>query len=225
LRLAAVLAFALTGCIVDPETFFGDLFIQERETDPNWVRIEHPELPVSFEVPSNKVAPVRRVYWAFGTPSPGEDEPRLRLLYWGNRLVRRSLNSHAVEFGFLWVTTSFKGIEADWLAELEALVDRPEAVGGLYLEVFQRGASHVRLEKYRSVTVDDAYPAAAFSGHKIGKRGHRYWEVSVLVVPFGRSGVLLGIGWGKPRVPRGELDEVFTRVVESLRIRPDALPR
>ena len=199
--------------------FVGDLLLTHRDTNPSWVQIDHRTLPISFSVPEDKTEPVRFVYWTFGMVRHA-DNSGAQLYYWGNRLVQYDLRGHAVEFGFMWLTPEFRRVDGEWLQELAVGIESPEVVSRLFHSAFLTSQDNARLTELRYLVVDGR-PAHRFDGHYVND-GEVSGQVTILVIPFAGEGALLG-SFRKARAKPGEVDGVFKRVVNSLKIDAEAL--
>ena len=176
---------------------------QERK----WVRIKHPTLPISFEVPKGREGPVGHLVAEFGYISDGDGD-YLRSPYWGNR---NSGSFTVVKWGFWWLTPMVHGVSTDDLRRLSSgrLEDSRS-----FIERFGRGGGN----PVRPVANDrvDGRVASILEIGPLAEPPHSQESYFLAVVPFGERGVLV-ISSTPYRAREGESWAVFTRVLSSVR--------
>lgn len=208
-------ALALLACSSGGETV--------RDETP-WVRIAHPEFPLTFEVPEETSV---RPATLFSLARPrSDDRARIDVTLFGVRLLEdRAATVQAVQFGFFWVTDEFQGVDGSSLTELLGAID-----DGTRVESFLRGAFYARdqveIEDLGGEFID-RYPARRMALARTvaaSTRDERQVRGEAIVVPMTRRTALALIVRFDERSTDDERGRIFPRVFRSVRFldSPDA---
>ncbi len=215
LRLLAITAIGF-GLVASS----GTLALQLAAGD--WIRVEHPELPLSFEVPDGTRLQGANVF-SLGQ-AVRNDQRRVDVPMYGVRtLDERRVVYHALHFGFFWLTDEIRGADAERLRGLGGQIGDPAVV-----QAFLRGVFYRRHE----VDLYDAGRAAV--GGYPARRVRIVWTVapgtaderSVLgeayLIPISETAALAIIARYDPAASERERTRLFPRIVRSIAIGPDS---
>lgn len=131
LTLLLLLAFPIADGVAKSEA--------SRAPNPEyWVRIRHPQLPLSLELPNRTaIEQVRRFPLA---PMLLRDGRRPVITLFGIRPAGSEPDgAHSAEIAVLWLTPAFEGVEPAWLAALSERIKDPAYVArGLRQALYRR---------------------------------------------------------------------------------------
>ena len=183
-----------------------------------WIRVAHPDLPLTFEVPEETY--VRQVS-VFSLAQPrSDDHRRIDVTLFGVRLLAdRAATLQAVQFGFFWVTEEFLGVESETLETLRDEIDAGAGAADFLRRTFYAGQD-VEIEDLGGEFVD-AYPARRLSVSRTvarGTRDERRVRGEAIVVPFSaRAALTLIARYDEVSTP-SERIHLFPRVFRSVRL-------
>lgn len=196
--------------------------------DEEWVRAEHPELPLSFEAPPDTGVQTAQT-WLLGAPRRREGPAHEIRLFGIRPTDPKRPRFHALEFAFFWLDEKDQGAEA---ATLDALAKSPGDAPAM--ERFLRAALYAKspaIELWdRGAEVVDGRPARRFGLRArvaLGTRDERATEGQVVLAPVPPGAALAIVGRFDPAASGDEREALFLRIVGSVRIgehAPDAVP-
>lgn len=200
---------------------------QAGSAEPEWFRVGHVALPLSFEVPGGTTVRSPTAF-SLGT-AERKDRRRVHVVLYGvGPLERERVAYDALQFGFVWLTAAIRGADPAGLAELRERVDRPEVVEAFVREVFYRGREVELVDRGREEI--DGYPARRTAIRwtvASGTRHERVIEGEMFLITFSRRVALAVIARYDPRA-RPDERGIFARIARSVRIGrepPDDRPR
>jgi hypothetical protein len=202
----ALLAFAASGC--NAWRLFAIPHVRGEPASDRWIRIHHPELPISFEIPDNASGPLSSL-WILGKDWPPEERPVVQR--WGIRAVSREYRTfYALEFAFMWLTEETPGVDRSGIVQLAASLSEPEAVISFYREVYltERPVEYLDL----GPEIVGRASARRIDGIWLDERAYQF-----VVAPLGDDAVLvIGARFWHTATPE-ERDEIFPRIARSVR--------
>jgi hypothetical protein len=189
------------------------------EGSEEWVRITHPLLPISFELPRGTefwIAPAfslaqlrsrdgrRKDVLLFGIRSLGED-------------VRRR---HAVEIAFYWLTPEVRGVDLDQLSHLHDGTREPQTALEFLRGVLYSDLPQVRLRDVGpgSIVGQPARRIGIAWRTLVGTPHERELRGEAVLVPAHPAAAILIVGRFDPESRETERRELFPRIVTSLRL-------
>jgi hypothetical protein len=184
-----------------------------------WIRVDHPEMPISFELPHHAaVQQVRRFSLA---PSLWRDRGRPSVTLFGIRATdEAAARYHAIEIAFLWLTPEFRGVHPKWLRELGSRIKNPKFVSKVVRGALFRAMREVKLED-GGVELVDGHPARRLSVSRRLMKGTAHERVvdgEAYVVPVRPDAVLVAMARFDPAATEEERRDLVKRVVLSVEI-------
>ncbi len=219
LALAASLG-AASACFWDESSIFyiPDFFFTEPASKV-WVRVRHPQLPISFELPANYAAQVEPSLPQLAHPEPAEGKART-VETWGIRPYAKTRFFHyAVE-----VTVSMF-IERDRLGpeRVRSLAARPRPQPA-DLHAFLRDACHPSLAPSLELSRERSVVIGACRGERVRARylapAFQGAVFEALVAPVPGRGVLIAEAYVAEAATEEEREEIAPRIVDSIAIEP-----
>lgn len=183
-----------------------------------WLRIEHDDFPISFEVPDGTEWQRENVF-SLGRPRR-DDRSHIDAVMYGVRTIEEQHAAyHAVQFAFFWVTDDVLGVDSASLLALRREAHDPLTIARFLNDVFyaQRDVSLIDLGR----DAIDGHPArrtAIIWRVARGTRDERTIEGEALVIPVSDREVLVAIARFDSAATSRERAEIFPRVARSLRI-------
>ena len=215
MRLLALTAIALMAIALMP---IGPGLAAAGSDGEGWFRVEHPELPLSFEVPEGTLRQGANRF-SLGQ-AVRNDRGRVDVPMYGVRVLdERRVVYHALHFGFFWLTDEIRGADAATLRDLGKRMGDPVAVQAFLRGVFYRRHEVALLDGGRAVV--GGYPA---------RRVRIVWTVApgtpdarevqgeVYLAPISEKVALAIIARFDPAATEQERSRLFPRIVGSIAI-------
>jgi hypothetical protein len=196
------------------------------ETPESWTRIQHPEIPVTMDLPGDASYQDVRAF-SLGNPRRKDRKP-LRITLFGIRpLDEDHLRYNAVEIALFWLTPSTEGIEAVDLQALPRTLHDAQRTEKFLRGVLYRGPARVRFED-RGFELIDGVPARRADLSRVtapGTRDERSIDGEVfLIAPSGTAALAVVVRFD-PQATKREREVVLPRIVRSIRFGdPDDAP-
>ncbi len=204
--LAIALLFASSPVLAAPE-----------EASDGWLRVSHPVVPISLEVPRETdlwVAPTFSFVRHYS-----KDGRRQDLLLFGLRPIGEwPRRRHAIEIGFLWVTPRSRGVDAGAIPRLLEDLDRPGVTTGFLRTVLYAGLPRVRLTDRGPLPIgrNPARRIGVTWRAVAGTRHERTIHGELVVVPVHPAAILVVLGRFEAEATADER-AAFARIVQSVR--------
>jgi hypothetical protein len=205
------------------ETAAAEVAPEDSRTPPSaspseWLRIEHDDFPISFEVPDGTEWQRENVF-SLGRPRRDDRSHIDAVMYGVRTLEEQHAAYHAVQFAFFWVTDDVLGVDSASLLALRQNAADPRAIARFLNDVFysRRDVSLIDLGR----DAIDGHPARRTAIVWRVARGtphERTIEGEALVIPVSDHEVLVAIVRFDSEATSRERAEIFPRVARSLRI-------
>ncbi len=217
--LITAASVAVTGCFWDESSLFfiPDLLVGAEPASEVWVRIRHPQLPISFELPANYAAPADAGVPWLANPGP-LDARKERVETWGIRPTTRGRPLYAIEFVPLVVTESDR-LEPSLVRRLSRPRSEPEE-----LMAFFQAACEPKVFELLELSNQRPIVLGACTGVRFRAR----WTPpsvlthvhEILVAPVPGQGVLIADAPIYRRATDEERNAIGPRIIGSIKIEP-----
>ena len=186
----------------------------------DWVRVQHPEFPLSLELPPR--TDVRRVRRFDLAPMLrlGKRRPLVALFGLRGAETKSPAAAPEIEIVLLWLTPEFVGVEAPWLAKLPDKIGDPKFVArglrrALYrkipkVELIDRGDDFIDGRRSRKLSISRLVGAGT---------GRAYWvRGGAVVVPVREDVMLVALARFDQRLSADVYAALLDHVAGSLEI-------
>lgn len=188
------------------------------ETAGSWTRIQHPEFPVTLDLPSDASFQDVRAF-SLGSPRRRDGRPVRITLFGIHPLDEDRLRYNALEIALFWLTTQTAAVEEADLRALPRNLHDARRTETLLRAVLHRGSARVRLED-RGFELIDGAPARRAKLSRVtapGTRDERTLRGAVfLIAPSGRSALAVVVRFDE-QATEHEREVLLPRIVRSIR--------
>jgi hypothetical protein len=188
------------------------------ETRESWTRIQHPEIPVTLDLPDDASFQDVRAF-SLGSPRRRDGRP-VRITLFGIRpLDENRLRYNALEVALFWLTPQTAAVEEADLHALPRNLHDARRTEAFLRAVLHRGSSRTRFED-RGFELIDGAPARRATLSRVtapGTRDERTIEGAVfLIAPSGSSALAVVVRFDE-QATEHEREVLLPRIVHSIR--------
>jgi hypothetical protein len=199
---------------------FGGLSIAD--TPDGWARIQHPEMPVTMDLPEDASYQDVRSF-SLGAPSRKDRKPQRVTLFGIRALDENELRFHAVEIAMFWLTDAVRGVEAEDLRSMPRSLHDAEATERFLRRVLYRLPARVEFED-QGLELIDGVPARRAALSRVtapGTPDQRTVEGSVFLIAPSLDAALAVVVRFDPQSTRLERETMFPNIMRSIRFGSD----
>jgi len=188
------------------------------ETGESWTRIQHPEIPVTLDLPGDASFQDVRAF-SLGSPRRRDGRPVRITLFGIHPLDEDRLRYNALEVALFWLTSQTAAVEEVDLRALPRTLRDASPTEAFLRAVLHRGPARVRFED-RGFELIDGAPARRARLSRVtapGTRDERTLEGAVfLIAPSRRSALAVVVRFDE-QATQHEREVLLPRIVRSIR--------